>query len=413
MQVQGLMQVVNFLSLTELSHFLAEVRFTNNNSYIPVLAKSFRRFPIAQLLFMALVLLGGETAERTKAPPPDHTPFDAAKDGDETQRAKDHSSDNALLDAAKGGDATQKAKDRSSDNALLDAIKNGDETLVRDLLQLGNVSLRTENSTGQTALHLAVYVDSRSIVSLLLDKGADTEAAQSDGQKPLYTAAALGRQPIIELLVEYNANIEALKLNSRTTALHAAVEYGHIEATEFLLKHGANVDSRDLAGNTPLCIAVRRGRGQDLKLAELLLQYGANKKTRLPLGGRTVEDLAAGDNAMIDVLNTVPLIEGPPILPSRANQKLSVPIIEGDVNILNACLGFEATIVDFYIGDRERRVQVSSSVYELLYGQGPKGIMSSEHQTKMAGKQPDFRWYHLPANNVRCPLVTDVKNLTF
>lgn len=65
-----------------------------------------------------------------------------------------------------------------------------------------------------------------------------------------------------------------------------------------------------------------QGGREDLKIAELLLQYGTNKKIRLPYGGKTVEDLAAGDNAIIDVLNTVPLLEGPAILPFRANEKL-------------------------------------------------------------------------------------------
>jgi ankyrin repeat protein len=121
--------------------------------------------------------------------------------------------------------------------------------------------------------------------------------------------------------VEFNANIEALNLKPRITALHAAIGKGHIQVARVLLKYGANVDWRDLAGNTPLNIVVSRGGRQDLKIAELLLQYGVNKKTRLSYGGRTVEDLAAGDNAMINMLNTAPLLEGPAILPFQSQQK--------------------------------------------------------------------------------------------
>ncbi|PMD45249.1 ankyrin, partial [Hyaloscypha variabilis F] len=95
--------------------------------------------------------------------------------------------------------------------------------------------------------------------NFLLDKGADTEAVQNSGEKPLYLAAILGNQLMVELLVEFNANIEALNLKTRTTALHAAVSKRHIQVARFLLRHGANVDSRDQAGATPLCIAVRRG----------------------------------------------------------------------------------------------------------------------------------------------------------
>jgi ankyrin repeat protein len=45
---------------------------------------------------------------------------------------------------------------------------------------------------GQTALHLAVCNDHKSIVSLLLDKGADTEADQNSGENPLDLAAVSG-----------------------------------------------------------------------------------------------------------------------------------------------------------------------------------------------------------------------------
>ncbi|KAN0112774.1 ankyrin repeat containing protein [Hyaloscypha variabilis] len=296
-----------------------------------------------------------------------------------------------------GRDSSEKAKEQNSDKTLLDAVESGNEAVVRELLRRGNVSLRTKDSNGRTALHLAVAKDRRLIANFLLDKGADTEAVQNSGEKPLYLAAILGNQLMVELLVEFNANIEALNLKTRTTALHAAVSKRHIQVARFLLRHGANVDSRDQAGATPLCIAVRRG---DLKSAEVLLQYGANKKIRLPEGGRTVEDLAAGDNSMIDMLNTAPLLEGPPILPPKVNGKFSLPVVEDEPNILKACFGFEATIVDFYIDDRERRIQVSSSVHELLYGRGPKEILSSERKSKMVGRQPDFRWYHLPANNM-------------
>jgi len=75
-----------------------------------------------------------------------------------------------------------------------------------------------------------------------------------------------------------------------------------------------------LTGDTLLSIVVSRG-GEDLKIAELLLQYVANKKIRLSYGGRRVEDLAAGDYAMIDVLNTVPLLEWPAILPFQSQRK--------------------------------------------------------------------------------------------
>jgi len=299
-----------------------------------------------------------------------------------------------------GGHSSEGTKDENSAQAFLDAVKSGDEAAVQEVLRRENVSLRTKDSDGQTALHLVVREDRRSIARILLNKGADTEDAQNSGEKPLYFAAILGNHLMIELLLEFNANVEALNLKTRTTALHAAVGKQHIPVAKVLLRHGANVDSRDRARATPLYIAVRTG---DLLSVELLLRYGANKKIRLPDSSKTVDDLAAGDNDMIDTLNTIPLLEGPPILPLKANEKLSLPVVEDEPNILKACFSFEATIVDFYIDDRERRIQVSTSVHELLYGRGPEEILSTERKSKMVDRPPNFRWYHLPANNVGTP----------
>jgi ankyrin repeat protein len=109
--------------------------------------------------------------------------------GKSPERTKDPSSDSAFLDAVKNGKDTQRTKDSSSDNVLLDAIKSGDENLVRELLRPGLASLRAKDLDGQTTLHLAVCNDHKSIVSLLLDKGADTEADQNSGEKPGYVSA--------------------------------------------------------------------------------------------------------------------------------------------------------------------------------------------------------------------------------
>lgn len=65
-----------------------------------------------------------------------------------------------------------------------------------------------------------------------------------------------------------------------------------------------------------------------------------------------------------------------------------------------ACKAFEATVVDF--GQFEKKQLVSKhSVYDLLYGwneEQDKPRVST--LTKNIHYRPDFRWIHLPANNV-------------
>ncbi len=68
----------------------------------------------------------------------------------------------------------------------------------------------------------------------------------------------------------------------------------------------------------------------------------------------------------------------------------------------SACKAFEATVVDF--GQFEKKQLVSKySVYDLLYSWNnelDKPRVST--LTKNIHYKPDFRWIHLPANNVYC-----------
>jgi hypothetical protein len=79
--------------------------------------------------------------------------------------------------------------------------------------------------------------------------------------------------------------------------------------------------------------------------------------------------------------------------PARTANRLS-PLEE------KACKAFEATVVDF--GQFEKKQLVSKhSVYDLLYGwnaEYDKPRVST--LTKNIHYKPDFRWIHLPANNV-------------
>lgn len=68
------------------------------------------------------------------------------------------------------------------------------------------------------------------------------------------------------------------------------------------------------------------------------------------------------------------------------------------------CRGLQATIMDFFVGASEQRIQVNASVYDLIYGSGPHAIMDAARGYHLTDMEPSFRWYHLPANNV-CSLL--------
>lgn len=103
------------------------------------------------------------------------------------------------------------------------------------------------------------------------------------------------------------------------------------------------------------------------------------------------------------------LVDDPPIQNAEKTRKgkkvhwVSTQAVRGphdDPEKMAACQVFTATMTEFYIGANEQRSPlISSSIYELLYGQGPRAIRK-EKFTERPNEHPSFTWYHLPANNV-------------
>ncbi|KAI9642366.1 hypothetical protein NHQ30_009170 [Ciborinia camelliae] len=257
------------------------------------------------------------------------------------------------------------------------------------------------------ALYQAVKNNEYDIVRNILgsDTGISTGYTDADGCKLLYIAAASGYTSIVELLLQHHADVESYNSSTKRTALYQAVENGHREVATILLDRGADIETRSEDGWTPLINAVKK---RDLNLVELLLKRGASTKIQL-MYDQTLEDLAEGDNELKSLLLSHQVLDGPLVLDSESDTLFAKGYEEAD--ILNsgerdakflACHGFQATIIDFFDTDREQRVHVSKSIYDILYGDpGPEAIMKSAiSKTTLSGRRPRLRWYHLPSNNM-------------
>ena len=66
--------------------------------------------------------------------------------------------------------------------------------------------------------------------------------------------------------------------------LHNASYFGKFEVAKLLIKHGAQIDSRDFEGKTPLAIAARKARLEasqgHLEFVKLLLENGADVNSK-------------------------------------------------------------------------------------------------------------------------------------
>ncbi|KAI2637823.1 hypothetical protein GGS26DRAFT_580896 [Hypomontagnella submonticulosa] len=340
----------------------------------------------------------------------------------------------ALVKAAEGGHAEivtellnrgadPNARNRNKQTALFSACIKGFNKVVEALI-IGHADVDAQDKEGRSPLlFLAAEKPGKGVkwtietLKLLLNNGANLEVRDQIGRTPLLWAATNGNVELARVLLENHADVTATNNRGRT-ALHLAAESSHKELhkcmVELLLDYEADPNASSDGGWTPLHNAAQSGY---VPTVDLLLEKGANVNAGLSNGMTPLhwaafngfEDVVRrilaqpGVNLAIkDSFNRTAMLcaaekNHPEIVhllsPARTADRLS-PIAQ------QACHAFEATVVDF--GQFEKKQLVSKySVYDLLYGwDDEKDKPKVPTLTKNIHYKPDFRWIHLPANNI-------------
>ncbi len=155
----------------------------------------------------------------------------------------------------------------------------------------------------------AQYQDSTAAINLLLDRGAEV-AAPADGApvfsaNPFFLASYAGNAAILKRLRDAGAKIDEPMLvigTSRTTPMLGAFKFGDIEVARALLDLGTPVEFADGNGITMLSRAVLN---HEVDMARLLIERGANVNSTDKLGMTPLLWAASssfGDTRMIDLL---------------------------------------------------------------------------------------------------------------
>jgi uncharacterized protein len=139
-----------------------------------------------------------------------------------------------------GGDAEaakERANSRSADGwpLLHLAAAFADEATSRMLLDAGaDVRQVSQTPMRNQALHavLALSKDAE-MTRLLIERGADVNAAQTAGYRPLHQAAVTGREDLVRMLLDAGADKTARCDRGKTPADYAR-ERGHMAVAEML-----------------------------------------------------------------------------------------------------------------------------------------------------------------------------------
>ncbi|WP_196139851.1 ankyrin repeat domain-containing protein [Aliikangiella sp. G2MR2-5] len=175
--------------------------------------------------------------------------------------------------------------------SLIGAVLANDISALQQLLDIGfNPDLH--NFTGYASLPLAVRLDRREIVDLLLSKGANINLGNNgnDEASAINQAARAGNLILVERLVKAGANIN--KQNARGyAALHIASYRGDIQMVEYLLKNGADPYAEAEKGFLPFDYAIQSNKRELIALFILnsieqkygrLLRMQSNAATQNP-----------------------------------------------------------------------------------------------------------------------------------
>lgn len=174
----------------------------------------------------------------------------------------------------------------------LDAVEVDQLQSVRKILDMEPSLLEDSSIVFRTPLGAAAAIGNSSIVSFLLDCGANIHARSLDTSMstPLWDAASAGHLDTVMLLVERGADVEYPVEGSPTkiTALWAAAWNGHTRVVMYLLEVGAKVEAaesdttwsilKDLPASTRMLWAAVSG-GQT-KAVRILAEGGVDLDTR-------------------------------------------------------------------------------------------------------------------------------------
>ncbi|MCJ7822861.1 MAG: ankyrin repeat domain-containing protein, partial [Armatimonadetes bacterium] len=108
----------------------------------------------------------------------------------------------------------------------------------------------------------------------LIAEGSDVNVRDKWGITTLHRAVGMGQTAVVKVLLEAGADVNAAEPEGGMTPLHSAANRGQTEAAKLLLEAGADVNAKAKGGETPLSLAVARG---NTEVANLFREHGGTE----------------------------------------------------------------------------------------------------------------------------------------
>ena len=191
-----------------------------------------------------------------------------------------------------------------SSELLARAIVGGNPEIFRCLLNKASTrsfDINIHIDYSHTLLMIAAFKGNTAICSILLEKGAEINLSNRSNKTALYNAIEKGHLETCQLLLRNNANFTpnlferaiinghpkicsflldegiaqiSLSNNIRETSFGLAIIQGHLEICELLFAHGASLDYQDHMHETFLHLACREKK---LEIAKFIFEQMSNE----------------------------------------------------------------------------------------------------------------------------------------
>ena len=178
-------------------------------------------------------------------------------------------------------------------DSLLIAAGYGHATIVSLLLQHGaNIAARDKDDN--TALHVAAWFNHVKVAKILLQEGASIDCTGQLGS-PMHSAAHNGCLDMAIELKERGASIN-FRGKDGTSPIYWAALNGFSDFVTYLLANGAEIDVQTDSGHTALYMAIEEGHQQ---VVQILLASGADVNVGPHEGWKPIHIAAESGHAEI------------------------------------------------------------------------------------------------------------------
>lgn len=183
-------------------------------------------------------------------------------------------------------------QDDEGDTSLHDAIKHESLEITGMLLDFPTVDFTIQNKSGYNALHQAAASGNNVAVERILFKRPDlVDDKDTDGYAAIHLAAAAEHYSVAKTLVTQGKCTIDLKNKEERTALWIAAFSGSCEIVELLHGAGADINTTDEDGDTPLHITL-------MKQSDMVVQ--SLKESEAPAMSAIVKELSENPQPGVD-----------------------------------------------------------------------------------------------------------------